>query len=212
MSLSEGEIRAAFAEPDDALPAPVGEPAEGLPRALELAAAALLLVLLSPLLAVCALAIRLESPGSPIYLQRRVGCGGREFDLIKLRTMRAGSDPIGVGTVVTDTDPRVTRTGEILRRLSIDELPNLLNVLRGEMALVGPRPTIPAHIPYMSERQQRRHVVRPGMTGWAQVNGRIELEWGERIELDLQYIAWRSARLDLEILRRTLSQVADGEP
>lgn len=211
--LSEAEIRAAFAEPPEPERRAVGAgPApRGLPRVAELALAAAALVALAPVLAAAALLVRLEGPGSVIYRQRRAGLAGHEFDLIKLRTMRPGSDPVGVGTVVGASDPRVTRVGALLRRLSIDELPNLWNVVRGEMAIVGPRPTIPAHLAYLSERQKRRHAVRPGITGWAQVNGRIGIGWGERIELDLDYVDRRSPRLDLEIIARTVGGVLSGE-
>ena len=140
-----------------------------------------------------------------------MGLGGREFDLLKLRTMAAGSDPVGVGTAVGAADPRVTRVGAILRRTSLDEVPNLVNVLRGEMAIVGPRPTIPAHLGHYAPHQHRRHAVRPGITGWAQVNGRLGISWGERIELDCWYVEHRSPRLDLTILARTVKQVLRGE-
>ena len=123
---------------------------------------------------------------------------------------RPGSDPVGVGTVVEREDPRVTRVGQVLRRFSLDEIPNLVNVLRGEMAIVGPRPTIRSQVELFSERQHRRHAVRPGMTGWAQINGRIGIEWGERIELDIYYVEHRSLRLDLQILARSFWQVVSG--
>ncbi|KAA0274196.1 MAG: sugar transferase, partial [Acidobacteria bacterium] len=152
----------------------------------------------------------LEGGGPAIYRQRRVGRGEREFELLKLRTMAPGSDPVGAGTSVGAADPRVTRVGRVLRRTSLDEVPNLLNVVRGEMALVGPRPTIPAHLAYLHPHQHRRHAVRPGLTGWAQVNGRVGITWGERIELDNWYVENRSIRLDLRILARTLAQVVSG--
>ena len=183
----------------------------GLPRAVDLALAALGLLVLSPLLIAAVIAIRLESRGAAIYRQRRVGLGGREFELLKLRTMALGSDPVGVGTAVGASDPRVTRVGAVLRRTSLDELPNLVNVLRGEMAIVGPRPTIPAHLGFYEPHQHRRHAVRPGMTGWAQVNGRVGISWGERIELDNWYVEHRSPSLDLRIIARTLKQVLGGE-
>jgi lipopolysaccharide/colanic/teichoic acid biosynthesis glycosyltransferase len=182
----------------------------GLPRPLEAAAAALALALISPLLVAAMIAIRLEGGGPAIYRQRRVGRGEREFELLKLRTMASGSDPIGAGTAVGAADPRVTRVGRILRRTSLDEVPNLVNVLRGDMALVGPRPTIPSHLAYLHPHQHRRHAVRPGITGWAQVNGRVGITWGERIELDNWYVENRSVGLDLRILARTLAQVATG--
>jgi lipopolysaccharide/colanic/teichoic acid biosynthesis glycosyltransferase len=169
------------------------------------------LLVLSPLLIAAMIAIRLESRGPAIYRQRRVGRGGVEFELLKLRTMATGSDPVGVGTAVETTDPRVTRVGRILRRTSLDELPNLVNVLRGEMAIVGPRPTIPAHLEQYRPHQHRRHAVRPGITGWAQVNGRVGISWGQRIELDNWYVEHRSLRLDLRIIGRTVKQVLTGE-
>jgi lipopolysaccharide/colanic/teichoic acid biosynthesis glycosyltransferase len=179
-------------------------------RALDVVISAVALVLLSPLLAVAAVAIRLEG-GSVIYRQRRVGKGGEEFQMLKLRTMVSGSDPVGVGTVVTRDDPRVTRVGRLLRRTSLDELPNLVNVLRGEMAIVGPRPTIPAQVAGYTPRQRRRHEVRPGITGWAQVQGRAGIPWEERIELDIWYVDHRSLLLDLRILARTAWLTLTGQ-
>jgi len=183
----------------------------GLPRAFDVLAAGLVLLVMSPLLLAAMIAIRIESRGPAIYRQRRVGLGGREFELLKLRTMAQGSDPVGVGTAVGAGDPRVTRVGALLRRTSLDELPNLVNVIRGEMAIVGPRPTIPAHLAFYDPHQHRRHAVRPGMTGWAQVNGRVGISWGERIELDNWYVENRSLGLDLRILARTVKQVLSGE-
>ncbi len=177
---------------------------------LDRALAALALALSAPLLAVAALAIRLESRGPAIYRQRRVGRRGEPFDLIKLRTMVSGAEWLGTGIVVDQGDPRITRVGALLRRLSLDELPNLLNVLRGEMALVGPRPTIQAQVDQYTDRQHRRLEVRPGITGWAQVNGRAELPWDERIELDIWYVDHRSLALDLRILARTVGLLVSG--
>lgn len=181
-----------------------------MPRAFDIVVSALALLALSPLLLLAALAIRLEGGGPVLYRQRRVGRGGREFELLKLRTMVAGSDPVGVGTAVTRDDPRVTRVGRILRRTSLDELPNLVNVLRGEMAIVGPRPTIPAQVTAYTPRQRRRHEVRPGLTGWAQVQGRAGIPWEERIELDVEYVDRRSARLDAHILAETVRLLLTG--
>ncbi len=172
-------------------------------RAFDIAAAAVALVVLSPFLVVAAIAIKLGSRGPILYRQRRVGKDGREFEMLKLRTMVRGSDPVGVGTVVTREDPRVTSAGRFLRRTSLDEVPNLLNVLRGEMAIVGPRPTIPAQVKDYTPLQNRRHEVLPGITGWAQVQGRAGIPWEERIELDIWYVEHRSAALDLRILART---------
>ncbi len=181
-----------------------------MPRAIDVAIALLALLVLSPLLALAALAIRLGSRGPVIYRQRRVGMGGREFEMLKLRTMVQGSDPVGVGTFVTRDDPRVTTVGRFLRRSSLDEIPNLLNVLRGEMAIVGPRPTIPAQVLDYTPFQHRRHEVRPGLTGWAQVQGRTGIPWDERIELDVWYVEQRSARLDARILASTLWLLISG--
>jgi lipopolysaccharide/colanic/teichoic acid biosynthesis glycosyltransferase len=181
-----------------------------MPRPLDLLVAGLALVLLSPLLAIAVIAIRLGSSGPAIYRQRRVGRDGREFEMLKLRTMVQGSDPVGVGTVVARDDPRVTRAGRLLRRTSLDEIPNLVNVLRGEMAVVGPRPTIPAQVEDYTPRQDRRHEVRPGITGWAQVQGRAGIPWEERIELDVWYVDHRSLALDSRILLKTLWLLVTG--
>ena len=180
-------------------------------RPLDLLISALALLLTVPLNALIALAIRLEGGGPVIYRQRRVGRDGREFDLLKFRTMVAGSDPVGIGTAIESEDPRVTRVGRFLRRLSLDELPNLVNVLRGEMALVGPRPTIPAQVELYTPEQRRRLEVKPGLTGWAQVSGRVAIGWSERIELDVWYVDNRSAALDLRILARTVRLLATGK-
>jgi lipopolysaccharide/colanic/teichoic acid biosynthesis glycosyltransferase len=181
-----------------------------MPRAADILIAALALALLSPLLLIAALAIKLGSRGPVIYRQRRVGLNDLEFEMLKLRTMVAGSDPVGVGTVVTRDDPRVTAAGRILRRTSLDEIPNLVNVLRGEMAIVGPRPTISAQVVDYTPRQHRRHEVRPGITGWAQVQGRAGIPWEERIELDLWYVDHRGAALDIRILLKTLWLLVTG--
>jgi lipopolysaccharide/colanic/teichoic acid biosynthesis glycosyltransferase len=182
-----------------------------MPRPLDLAIAALALAVLSPFLLAAAIAIKLGSPGPVLYRQRRVGLGGREFEMLKLRTMVGGSDPVGVGTVVARDDPRVTAAGRFLRRTSLDEVPNLVNVLRGEMAVVGPRPTIPAQVDDYTPRQRRRHEVAPGITGWAQVQGRAGIPWEQRIELDLWYVEHRGALLDAHILARTAWLVLSGQ-
>jgi lipopolysaccharide/colanic/teichoic acid biosynthesis glycosyltransferase len=181
-----------------------------VPRIADIVIAGLALVIAAPLLLAAAIAIKLDSRGPVMYRSRRVGRGGAEFDLFKLRTMRPGSDPVGVGTPVFADDPRVTRVGAILRRLSLDELPNLINVLRGELAVVGPRPTLKAQVDAYTRHQRRRLEVRPGLTGWAQVNGRAGIPWAERIELDVWYVDHRSLALDLRILARTLRLLATG--
>ncbi|MGE5407970.1 MAG: sugar transferase [Syntrophothermus sp.] len=181
-----------------------------MPRALDILIAATALLVLSPLLLLAAIWIKLGSPGPVVYRQRRVGLGGEEFEMLKLRTMVQGSDPVGIGTAVQRDDPRVTGAGRFLRRTSLDELPNLVNVLRGEMAIVGPRPTIPAQVAAYTPRQRRRHEVLPGITGWAQVQGRAGIPWEERIELDVWYVDHRSAALDARILARTAWLVVTG--
>ncbi|HEY2537207.1 MAG TPA: sugar transferase [Solirubrobacteraceae bacterium] len=180
-------------------------------RALDIAVSAFALALTSPLLLAAMVAIRLESSGPVVYRQRRVGMHGREFDVLKLRTMVDGAEHIGAGLAIDAGDSRVTRVGALLRRTSLDELPNLLNVLRGEMSLIGPRPTLPVQVAQYTERQRGRLAVRPGITGWAQVNGRASLPWAERIELDLYYVEHRSPALDLRILWRTPALVFGGE-
>jgi lipopolysaccharide/colanic/teichoic acid biosynthesis glycosyltransferase len=168
------------------------------------------LLVASPLLGAACIAIRLESRGSPVYRQRRVGKGGRDFDLLKLRTMVAGAEGMGAGLAVDEGDSRITRVGALLRRLSLDELPNLVNVLRGEMSLVGPRPTVRVQVDQYTERQLGRLSVEPGITGWAQVKGRAALPWHDRIELDLWYIEHWSLRLDLRILADTARLLVSG--
>jgi lipopolysaccharide/colanic/teichoic acid biosynthesis glycosyltransferase len=180
-------------------------------RALDVLIAGAMLALASPLLAVAAVVIRLETHGDALYRQRRVGRDGVPFELYKLRTMVTGAETMGAGLAVNAGDDRITRAGALLRRTSFDELPNLINVLRGEMSVVGPRPTVQVQVDRYSPRQRRRLDALPGLTGWAQVNGRNALPWSERIELDLHYIEHRSLRLDLEILRRTAAVLLKRE-
>jgi len=179
-------------------------------RALDLLVASLALAVAAPLLALAAILIKLESRGPVFYRQRRVGRDGQPFELWKLRTMVPGAESMGAGIYVVEGDPRITRTGRLLRRFSLDELPNLINVLRGELAIVGPRPTVQEQVDRYTDRQRRRLEVKPGITGWAQVNGRTSLPWPERIELDVWYVEHRSLRLDLRILARTIRMLATG--
>ena len=179
-------------------------------RALDLLGACVALAFAAPLLAVAAVAIRLEGPGHPIYRQRRVGRDGVPFDLFKLRTMISGAETMGSGLIVDHGDDRITRVGALLRRTSLDELPNLINVVRGEMSLVGPRPTVRVQVERYTERQRHRLDTRPGLTGWAQVNGRASLPWHERIELDLTYLERASLALDLRILAFSVRMVLTG--
>jgi lipopolysaccharide/colanic/teichoic acid biosynthesis glycosyltransferase len=172
-------------------------------RALDIAGASLGLVLASPFLAAAAIAIKLDGGGPVLYRQQRVGKDGREFELVKLRTMVVGAEGQGAGWAVDHGDPRITRVGSVLRRVSLDEVPQLWNVVRGEMSLIGPRPTLAYQVEQYTPHQRRRLDVRPGITGWAQVQGRASLPWEERIELDVWYVEHRSPRLDLKILART---------
>jgi lipopolysaccharide/colanic/teichoic acid biosynthesis glycosyltransferase len=179
-------------------------------RALDLLIAVPGAVLTAPVVAVLCALIRLESPGSPIFTQERAGRHGRPFRIYKLRTMVSGAERIGAGLAVLPGDARITRTGEFLRRYSLDELPNLWNVLRGEMAVVGPRPTLMGQVELYTDYQRRRLLVAPGITGWAQVNGRASLPWSRRIELDVWYVEHRSLWLDLKILALTVRMVLGG--
>jgi lipopolysaccharide/colanic/teichoic acid biosynthesis glycosyltransferase len=179
-------------------------------RVFDIAVSSLALAFSAPVLLLAAIAIRVESRGPVFYRQRRSGLNGAPFDMLKLRTMVDGAEHVGAGLAVNAGDSRITRVGALLRRTSLDELPNLVNVLRGEMALIGPRPTLPAQVAQYTERQRGRLAVKPGITGWAQVNGRASLPWSERIELDLYYIEHRSLALDARILARTARVLLGG--
>jgi lipopolysaccharide/colanic/teichoic acid biosynthesis glycosyltransferase len=179
-------------------------------RTLDLLLGGGVLVLSAPALALAALAVRLETHGHPVYRQRRVGLGGRAFELYKLRTMVSGAEAMGSGLAVDEGDERITRLGAWLRRTSFDEVPNLINVVRGEMSLIGPRPTVQVQVDRYDERQRRRLDALPGITGWAQVNGRASLPWHERIELDLWYLEHASLGLDLRILATTVRLAFTG--
>jgi lipopolysaccharide/colanic/teichoic acid biosynthesis glycosyltransferase len=179
-------------------------------RAFDLVAGTALSVITAPLVATLALLVALESRGHPIYTQTRVGLDGRPFQILKLRTMVSGAEHQGAGLAINAGDARITRVGALLRRYSLDELPNLWNVVRGDMSIVGPRPTLQHQVDTYTEHQRRRLSVKPGITGWAQVNGRNALPWPERIELDLWYVEHWSMTLDLRILRQTFGQVLGG--
>jgi lipopolysaccharide/colanic/teichoic acid biosynthesis glycosyltransferase len=168
------------------------------------------LAVASPALAAAAVAIKLDDGGPVLYRQRRVGLRGTDFELVKLRTMRVGAEREGAGYAVNEGDPRITRVGRVLRRLSLDELPQLWNVVRGDMSLVGPRPTLAYQVEKYTPRQRRRLDVKPGITGWAQVHGRARLPWDERIELDVWYVEHRSPWVDLKILVRTPAALFGG--
>jgi len=172
-------------------------------RVADAALAGLGLAVASPALALAAVAIKLDDGGPVLYRQRRVGLRGGEFELVKLRTMKVGAEREGAGYAVNEGDPRITRAGRILRRLSIDEIPQLWNVVRGDMSLIGPRPTLAYQVEQYTPRQRRRLDVKPGITGWAQIHGRARVPWDQRIELDVWYVEHRSPWIDLKILART---------
>ena len=172
-------------------------------RALDVAIAGTALVVGSPLLAAGALAVKLQDGGPVLYRQTRVGKNGVDFELLKLRTMIVGAETQGAGFAVDQGDRRITRAGRLLRRLSIDELPQLWNVVRGDMSVIGPRPTLRYQVEQYDERQLHRLDVKPGITGWAQIHGRAALPWADRIELDLWYVTHRDWKTDLLILLRT---------
>lgn len=176
-------------------------------RALDIFVALMALIIASPLLAIAAIFVR-TALGSPIFfIQQRPGLHGQPFRLVKFRTM---TDALVPGGNSLPDDQRLTRAGKLLRRTSIDELPQLINVLKGDMSLVGPRPLLMDYLPLYSPRQARRHEVRPGITGWAQVNGRNSLSWDERLELDVWYVDHASLALDLKILLLTVRQAFSG--
>ena len=174
-----------------------------LNRAADVVVAGAGLVLTSPLLGLAALAIKLEDAGPILYRQTRVGKDGVDFDVLKLRTMVVGAEGMGAGYAVDHGDRRITRVGRVLRRTSIDELPQLWNILRGDMSVIGPRPTLRYQVDQYDEHQRHRLDIRPGLTGWAQVHGRASLPWADRIELDVWYVEHRSPKVDLQILLRT---------
>jgi lipopolysaccharide/colanic/teichoic acid biosynthesis glycosyltransferase len=217
MALERDEVRGkpAGAAADEPSPtssgvARRGAALSGAQRAFDLVVAGAGAAVTAPFIALFALAIRLESPGHPIYRQTRVGKDGVQFTIFKLRTMVRGAEFTGAGLAIQEGDDRVTKVGAWLRRYSLDELPNLWNVVRGEMSIVGPRPTLQVQVEQYTERQRLRLAVKPGLTGWAQVNGRASLPWSKRIELDIWYVEHRSLQLDLTILARTVRMVLSG--
>jgi len=181
-----------------------------LNRVADVAVAGFGLAVAAPVLAVAAAAVKLADGGPVLYRQQRVGKDGVEFELLKLRTMVVGAEKIGAGAAVNEGDPRITRPGVLLRRLSVDELPQLWNVIRGDMSVIGPRPTLAYQVERYTPRQRRRLEVKPGLTGWAQIHGRARLPWVERIELDVWYVEHRSPRVDLKILLRTPLALVSG--
>ncbi len=172
-------------------------------RAFDVVVSLAALAAAAPLGLLITVAIRVESAGHAVYRQRRVGRAGAPFEIFKFRTMVTGAEFVGAGLAVQEGDDRITRVGALLRRTSLDELPNLVNVLRGEMSIVGPRPTVQVQVDHYTERQRGRLRVKPGITGWAQIHGRASLPWSQRIELDLFYVDHQSLALDARILART---------
>jgi lipopolysaccharide/colanic/teichoic acid biosynthesis glycosyltransferase len=172
-------------------------------RTADVAIAGTSLLVASPLLGLAALAVKLDGRGPVLYRQTRVGKGGADFELVKLRTMVVGAETMGAGYAINEGDARITRVGRLLRRLSLDELPQFWNVIRGDMSVIGPRPTLRYQVERYDAQQARRLEVKPGITGWAQIHGRAALPWAKRIELDVWYVEHRSAWLDLKILART---------
>ena len=180
---------------------------EGVKRAMDVFIAGVAAIVTAPLLAAIAIAIRIEDGGPALLRQQRVGRGNEDFDLLKFRTMITDAHTIGTGWLIAEGDPRITRVGSFLRRWSLDELPQMFNVLRGDMSIIGPRPTLRYQVDQYTPFQMRRLEVRPGITGWAQVCGRNALPWPRRIELDVYYVDHRSVALDLRILARTIPLV-----
>jgi lipopolysaccharide/colanic/teichoic acid biosynthesis glycosyltransferase len=177
-------------------------------RARDLVIAGAAAVLGAPVFVAIAIVIRVESRGPIILRQTRVGLGGEDFELLKFRTMVPDAHRLGTGWLIAEQDPRITRVGRFLRRWSLDELPQVFNVLRGDMSIVGPRPTLRYQVDQYTPFQRRRLEVRPGITGWAQVLGRNRLTWPQRIELDVWYVDNRSVLLDIRLLLRTLPMLA----
>ena len=180
-------------------------------RVFDLALAVPGLVLLSPLLCLIAVAIKLTSRGPVFYVQERIGRDAAPFPFIKFRTMVVGAESQGAGILCLKDDPRVTRVGRFLRRFSLDEAPQLANVVRGEMSLIGPRPGLAYQLRGYTPFQRRRLTVLPGITGWAQVNGRNAIAWDQRIVRDVEYVERLSFAMDLRILCRTLRVVLDSD-
>jgi sugar transferase EpsL len=182
-------------------------PDDAVKRGIDVVGAGIALVVLSPVLAIVALLVRLRMGSPVLFRQQRPGRHGQPFEMLKFRTMTDRRDASGA---LLPDDARLTGVGRFLRRSSLDELPELVNVVVGDMSLVGPRPLLMQYLPLYSPEQARRHDVRPGVTGWAQVNGRNALTWDEKFALDVWYVDHRSTRLDVEILAKTVSQVFGG--
>ncbi|MEI6625185.1 MAG: sugar transferase [Thermoleophilia bacterium] len=176
-------------------------------RALDVTGAVVGLTLSAPVIGIAAALIKREDGGPVFFRQERVGQYGEPFNILKLRTMVVNAESQGAGFAVNAGDARILKIGDRLRKLSIDELPQFWNILRGEMSLVGPRPTLQYQVDQYTPHQARRLDVKPGATGWAQINGRASLPWADRIELDVWYVDRQSLRLDLSIMLRTVGTI-----
>lgn len=175
-------------------------------RIIDFISSLFLIIILSPILIIISIIIKISSKGNILFVQKRLGENGSEFNIYKFRTMIQGAEKVGTGIFTSHDDPRITRIGHLLRKTSLDELPQLLNVLKGDMSLVGPRPPVPYHPRKYEDYpidQKKRFSVKPGITGYAQVIGRNTLSWDERIKLDVEYIEKMSFILDLKILVKT---------
>ena len=180
-------------------------------RLLDVTASCVALTALSPLLVFIAVLVKLESEGPIFFVQERIGLRATTFRMRKFRTMQAGAENAGSGLYVGSRDPRITRVGKWLRRFSLDELPQLAHVITGQMSMVGPRPALPYQLQYYTPQDQKRLLVRPGLTGWSQVNGRNQVSWPSRLERDVWYVEHFSLALDLKILLRTPVVLLSGE-
>ena len=176
-------------------------------RVLDFLLSLIAIIILSPVLLIIAIAIKIDSKGPVFFLQERLGKDGKVFKIIKFRTMVKDAEKMGTGIKTTEKDSRITKVGSFLRKTSLDEIPQLINVLKGDMALIGPRPLLPQYLPLYSKEQARRHEVRPGITGWAQVNGRNAISWNKKFELDVWYVDHCSFGLDLKIIFLTIKKV-----
>ncbi|MSO44298.1 MAG: sugar transferase [Thermoleophilia bacterium] len=195
-----------------ATPAPDVRPVGGAAkRAVDLAVAVPATIALIPVMAAVALWVRLDSHGPAVFRQRRVGAFGHPFTVLKFRSMTVDAETTGAGLAVSADDERITRAGRILRRLSLDELPQLINIIRGEMSIVGPRPTVASQVVRYDDVQRRRLLARPGLTGLAQIRGRAAIPWSQRIALDVHYVDNWSMGRDLRILAETVRVVLRGE-
>ena len=182
-----------------------------LKRAFDLLVATTTLTLLSPFIGLAAIAIKLDDRGPVFYIQTRVGRDGKLFRCVKFRTMVVGAENEGLGLEVAQDDERITRVGRLLRNWTLDEIPQLFNVLKGDMSIVGPRPTVPEQVARYTARDRRRLEVKPGMAGWAWIHGRNSIPWRKRIDLDIWYVDNWSPSLDVRILLRSFAMLLRRE-